>query len=68
MKILRIVLILAGLATLVLGVYSRFIIEGPLVFNGEPWFSQEGYENQAMGMIGLGILAILAGLFMRRRR
>lgn len=68
MKVLRFILLIAGIGLLGLGAYSRFVLNGPLTFNGEPWFSAEGYENQAIGMIGIGILAILASLLAKPRR
>ncbi len=68
MKILRLILIVGGLGLLGLGIYSRFIIDGPVIINGEPWFSVKGYENQAMGMMGIGVLAILAGWLAKSRR
>ena len=68
MKILRLILIVGGLVLLVLGLYSRFVLDGPIVVNGEPWSSVEGYRNQATGMMGIGVLAMLAGWLAKSRR
>ena len=66
MKILRLILIVTGLALLFGGLYSVFISEGPLTIGDTILVDETG--NQSFGMIGLGLIAILAGLFMRRRR
>lgn len=66
MKILRLILILAGLALLLGGFYSVFISEGPLMIGDTIIVDETG--NQSFAIIGLGLIAILAGMFMRRRR
>ena len=68
MKVLRFILILGGIALLGLGIYSKCVVNGPITISGEPLFSVEGYENQAYGMMGIGVLAILASLFSKSRR
>ena len=66
MKILRLILIITGLALLIGGFYSVFISEGPLQIGNTTIVDESG--NQSFGMIGLGLIAIIAGFFMRRRR
>ncbi|NNF31632.1 MAG: LPXTG cell wall anchor domain-containing protein [Flavobacteriaceae bacterium] len=64
MKILRFVLVFGGIALIGYGLYSLIGASNPETINGvEGTISQ-----QVLGMLGIGILAILAGVFMRRRR
>lgn len=67
MKILRSVLVVAGIALIVIALYNVFfpqevLAEGPLEIP-----SQEGGSNQTVAMIGLGVIAIITGAFMKRR-
>ncbi len=68
MKILKIVLLVAGVIFILLGLYQAFVPQtvvalGPLEIN-----AKEGISNQTFGMIGLGILALVAGLLLKNRR
>lgn len=64
MKILRIVLILGGLSLVGYGLYTAFFSETAEALNS----NSGGMNNQLIGMIGVGLLAAVAGFFMRRRR
>lgn len=68
MKILKIVLLVAGLALIVLGLYQALVPQtvvalGPLQIN-----AKEGLTNQTLGMIGIGVLALLAGALLKNNR
>lgn len=68
MKILKIILILTGIVLIVLGLYNAFVPQevldiGPLEVN-----AKEGMTNQTLGMIGLGVVALIAGAFLKNRR
>ena len=60
MKILKIILILTGVALIGLGLYNVFV---PQEISGT-----DGIYNQIIGMIGLGVVALLAGAFLGTRR
>lgn len=68
MKILKIVLILVGVILITFGLYNAFVPQtvvdiGPLEVN-----AKEGLNNQTLGMIGIGVLALLAGVLIKDRR
>ncbi len=68
MKILKIVLLIVGVVLIVLGLYNAFVPQqiidiGPLEVN-----AKEGISNQTLGMIGLGVLALVAGAFIKNNR
>ncbi len=68
MKILRIVLLIVGVVLIIFGLYNAFVPQqvldiGPLEVN-----AKQGLSNQTLGMIGLGVLALLAGVFLKNRR
>jgi uncharacterized membrane protein YobD (UPF0266 family) len=68
MKILKIVLLIAGVILIVFGLYNAFIPKevlalGPLELN-----ANEGLTNQTIGMIGIGVLALIAGVLLKNRR
>lgn len=67
MKILKIALLIVGVVLVVMGLYQAFFPEtivslGPLEVN-----KTEGLSNQVLGMIGIGVLALLAGAFIKNR-
>ncbi len=68
MKILKIVLLLVGAALLVFGLYNAFVPQtvfaiGPIEAN-----AKEGLNNQNLGMIGIGVLALIGGALLKNRR
>ena len=68
MKILKIVLMLVGVALVVFGLYNAFVPQtvvelGPLKVD-----NKEGLSNQTLGMIGIGVLALIAGALIKNRR
>jgi hypothetical protein len=67
MKVLKIVLLIVGVVLIILGLYNAFVPQevldiGPLEVN-----AKEGLTNQTLGMIGIGVLALIAGLFIKNR-
>lgn len=67
MKILKIALLIVGVVLIVLGLYQAFFPEtivnlGPLEVS-----KKEGLSNQTLGMIGIGVLALLGGAFIKNR-
>jgi uncharacterized membrane protein YobD (UPF0266 family) len=68
MKILKIVLLIVGVVLIIFGLYNAFVPQqvlniGPLEVN-----AKEGLTNQTLGMIGLGVLALIAGTLIKNRR
>ena len=68
MKILKLILIIVGLILIGFGLYSAFVPQdvldiGPLEVN-----ATEGLNTQTLGMIGLGVVALIAGAFLGRRK
>ena len=67
MKILKIVLLIIGVILIVFGLYTAFVPQevldiGPLEVN-----AKEGLSNQTLGMIGIGVLALIAGALLKNR-
>lgn len=68
MKILKIVLLIVGVVLVIFGLYNAFVPQevvsiGPLEVN-----AKEGLSNQTLGMIGIGVLALIAGALIKNRR
>ncbi len=68
MKILKIVLLIVGVVLIIFGLYNAFVPQqvldiGPLEVN-----AKEGLSNQTLGMIGIGVLALIAGALIKDRR
>ncbi|MFC7358516.1 hypothetical protein ACFQO1_12515 [Jejudonia soesokkakensis] len=68
MKILKLVLVIVGIVLIVLGLYQAFVPQqvvdiGPLEVS-----AKEGISNQTLGMIGLGVVALIAGAFLKNRK
>lgn len=68
MKILKLVLMIVGIILIVLGLYNAFVPQavisvGPLEVN-----AKEGLSNQTLGMIGIGVFALIAGVLIKERR
>jgi hypothetical protein len=67
MKILKTVLLIVGVVLIVFGLYNAFVPQevvdiGPLEVN-----AKEGLSNQTLGMIGIGVLALIAGALIKNR-
>ena len=67
MKILKIVLLIVGVVLIIFGLYNAFVPQqvldiGPLEMN-----AKEGLSNQTLGMIGIGVLALIAGALLKNR-
>ena len=67
MKILKSVLIVVGLVLIGFGLYNAFVPQEVLDVGPLKVSAKEGLSNQTLAMIGLGVLALLAGAFMRKR-
>lgn len=68
MKILKLVLMIVGVVLVVIGLYNAFVPQevlsiGPLEVN-----AKEGLSNQTLGMIGIGVFALLAGVLIKNKR
>lgn len=68
MKILKLVLVIVGLVLIAIGLYNAFVPQqvvdvGPLEVS-----AKEGLNGQTLAMIALGVLALIAGAFMPKRR
>ena len=68
MKILKIVLLIVGVVLIIFGLYNAFVPQqvldiGPLEVN-----AKEGLTNQTLGMIGIGVFALIAGALLKNRR
>lgn len=68
MKILKLVLIIVGIILIVFGLYSAFVPQEVLSIGPLEVSSKEGLSNQTLGMIGLGVLALLAAAFAKNRK
>ncbi len=67
MKILKTVLLIVGVILIIFGLYNAFVPQqvldiGPLEVN-----AKEGLTNQTLGMIGIGVLALIAGALLKNR-
>ncbi|OAB79571.1 hypothetical protein [Cochleicola gelatinilyticus] len=68
MKVLKLVLIIAGVVLIVLGLYNAFVPQEVLDIGPLEVSAKEGLSNQTLGMIGLGVLALVAGAYLKNRR
>lgn len=68
MKILKLVLVIVGITLIVFGLYNAFVPQEVLSIGSLEVSSKEGLTNQSLGMIGLGVLALLAAIFAKNRR
>lgn len=67
MKILKLVLMVVGVVLVLVGLYNAFVPQtvldiGPLEVN-----AKEGLSNQTLGMIGIGVFALIAGVLIKKR-
>ena len=67
MKILKSVLVIVGLVLIGFGLYHAFVPQDIVAIGPLEVSSKEGLSNQTLAMIALGVLALLAGAFMRKR-
>lgn len=68
MRILKIILVIVGIALIGFGLYNAFVPQEVLDIGPLEVSAKEGLNNQTLGMIGLGVLALLAALFAKNRR
>ena len=68
MKILKLVLVIVGVTLILFGLYNAFMPQEVLSIGSFEVSSKEGLTNQTLGMIGLGVLALLAAIFAKNRR
>jgi len=67
MKILRIVLVIVGIVLIGFGLYNAFVPQEVLDIGPLEVDAKEGLSNQTLAMIGLGVLALIAGAFLKKR-
>ncbi|QIE59193.1 hypothetical protein G5B37_06350 [Rasiella rasia] len=67
MKILKTVLVVVGLVLIGFGLYNAFMPKEVLDIGPLEVTANEGLSNQSLAMIGLGVLALIAGAFMQKR-
>jgi hypothetical protein len=68
MRILKIVLLIVGIILIATGLYNAFVPQQVLSVGSLEVSVKEGLDNQTLGMIGLGVLAILAAILTKNRR
>jgi LPXTG-motif cell wall-anchored protein len=68
MKILKMVLIIVGSVLIVAGLYDIFELQEVLKLDALEVSAQEDLNNQTFGMIGLGIISLMAGAFLTKRK
>ncbi len=68
MKILKLILIITGIALVAFGLWNVFAptetIDAGLIASNDT----VDPNNQTFGMIGLGVIALVAGAFLKNRR
>ena len=68
MRILKLVLLVVGVILIAVGLYNAFVPRAILDIGFLEVSAKEGVTNQTLGMIGLGVLAILAAVLAKNRR
>ena len=68
MKILKLVLVIVGVVLIIFGLYNAFIPQEVLSIGSLEVPLEQGLTNQSVGMVGLGVLALLAAVFAKNRR
>ncbi|RMA57059.1 hypothetical protein [Ulvibacter antarcticus] len=67
MKILRTVLLIVGVVLIIFGLYNAFVPQEVLDIGPLEVSAKEGLSNQTLGMIGIGVLALIAGVFIKNK-
>lgn len=67
MKVLKLILILVGVALIIFGLYNAFVPQEVVEIGNLEVSAKEGLSNQTLAMIALGVLALLAGAFIKKR-
>ncbi|UAB79959.1 hypothetical protein INR76_07365 [Marixanthomonas sp. SCSIO 43207] len=67
MKVLKLILILVGVALIIFGLYNAFVPQEVVGIGNLEVSAKEGLSNQTLAMIALGVLALLAGAFIKKR-
>lgn len=68
MKILKLILVIVGIALIGFGLYTILVPQEVLDMGALEVKKKEGFNNQTIGMIGLGVVALVAGTFLSRRK
>lgn len=68
MKILKLVLLLTGVVLIGYGLYYAFVPQEILDIDPTEVNAKSGLNNQTLGMIGSGVLALLAGVLIKNRQ
>jgi hypothetical protein len=68
MKILKLILVIVGVVLVGFGLYTAFVPQEVLDIGPIEVSAKEGLSNQTLGMIGLGVVALIAGAFLGRRK
>lgn len=67
MKVLKLILILVGVALIIFGLYNAFVPQEVVEIGNLEVSAKEDLSNQTLAMIALGVLALLAGAFIKKR-
>jgi uncharacterized membrane protein YobD (UPF0266 family) len=67
MKILKLVLVIVGVVLIAFGLYQAFVPQEVLDIGPLEVSAKEGLSNQTLAMIGLGVVALVAGAFLKNR-
>lgn len=68
MKILKVVLMIVGVALVIFGLYNAFVPQTVLDLGPLEVTEKEGVTNQTLGMIAIGVLAIIAAAMIKKGR
>ncbi|HAT66006.1 MAG TPA: hypothetical protein DCS66_15650 [Flavobacteriaceae bacterium] len=68
MKILKTALLVVGIVLIAFGLYNAFVPQEVLDVGPLEVSAKEGLSNQSLAMIGLGVVALIAGAFLKNRK